>query len=144
MSRTCALLFIGDVVGPAGCAAVQALAPALRRELGVAAIVANGENSAESGFGLTVQTGAALLSAVDFLTLGDHAFDHPEIGAFRDAESRITRPANVETDRPGRPRGLFAVGDVRVGVVTVLGTAFMRAQPRSPFAAVDAEMEELK
>jgi len=144
MSRTFGLLFIGDVVGPAGCATVQALAPALRRELGVAAIVANGENSAESGFGVTEQTGAALLSAVDLLTLGDHAFDEPGIGAYLDAEPRIIRPANVEIDRPGRPRGIFEAGDVRVGVVTVLGTAFMQAQPRSPFAAADTEVAELK
>jgi metallophosphoesterase (TIGR00282 family) len=144
MPQTFSLLFIGDVIGPVGCAAVQAHAPALRSELGVAAIVANGENSAASGFGVTAQTGAALLSVVDFLTLGDHAFDQPEIGAFLDAEPRISRPANVATDRPGRSRGLFEVGGVHVGIVTVLGNVFMRMQPTSPFAAVDAEVQALR
>ena len=43
------LLFIGDVVGDAGCAAVRTLAPTLRRELGLDAIIANGENSAPGG-----------------------------------------------------------------------------------------------
>src|SRR5262245_15251779 len=137
MSRTIGLLFIGDVIGAAGCAAVQVLAPTLRRELGVAAIIANGENSAESGFGVTAQTGAALLAVVDLVTLGDHAFDQPEIDAFLEAEPRIIRPANVEVDCPGRPRATLEAAGVRVGVVTVLGTALMRPQPRSPFAAVD-------
>ncbi len=43
------LLFIGDVVGEAGCAAVRALVPALRRELELDVVVANGENSAPGG-----------------------------------------------------------------------------------------------
>ena len=40
------LLFIGDVMGKAGCAAVSMLVPTLRRELELDAVVANGENSA--------------------------------------------------------------------------------------------------
>jgi calcineurin-like phosphoesterase len=36
------LLFIGDVVGEAGCAAVRAIVPQLSRELGLDAVVANG------------------------------------------------------------------------------------------------------
>jgi calcineurin-like phosphoesterase len=35
------LLFIGDVMGEVGCAAVLALVPDLRRELGLDAVVAN-------------------------------------------------------------------------------------------------------
>jgi len=69
------LLFIGDVVGETGCAAVQALVPTLRRELGLDAVVANGENSAPGGRGITAKSGSNLLSVVDFLTLGNHAFD---------------------------------------------------------------------
>ena len=43
------LLFIGDVVGEAGCAAVRTFVPTLRHELGLDAVVANGENSAPGG-----------------------------------------------------------------------------------------------
>ena len=68
------LLFVGDVVGKLGCAAFRALVPALRRELGLDAVVANGENSAPSGFGITAREEDELLSTADFLTLGDHAF----------------------------------------------------------------------
>ncbi len=69
------LLFIGDVVGEAGCAAVRSLVPALRRELELDVVGANGENSAPGGRGVTAKSGSALLSVVDFLTLGNHTFD---------------------------------------------------------------------
>ena len=46
---TFSLLFVGDVVDDAGCAAVRTLVPTLRQELGLDAIVANGENSAPGG-----------------------------------------------------------------------------------------------
>lgn len=92
------LLFIGDVVGEAGCAAVRALVPTLRRELELD-VVANGENSAPGGRGVTAKSGSALLSVVDFLTLGNHAFDAEK--EFVDREPRIIRPANLRGDLPG-------------------------------------------
>jgi calcineurin-like phosphoesterase len=69
------LLFVGDVVGPAGCSAALDLVPKLREELRLDAVVANAENSAPSGRGITKDSGTALLTVADFLTLGNHAFD---------------------------------------------------------------------
>ncbi|HLL56738.1 MAG TPA: YmdB family metallophosphoesterase, partial [Rubrobacteraceae bacterium] len=69
------LLFIGDVVGEAGCAAVLTHVPVLRRELELDAVVVNGENSAPGGRGITPESGSDLLSVADFLTLGNHTFD---------------------------------------------------------------------
>jgi len=94
------LLFIGDVVGEAGCVAVQALVPALRWELELDAVIVNAENSAPSGRGIT--PGSALLSVADFLTLGNHAFDAEGAEEFLDREPRIIRPANVDGSLPGR------------------------------------------
>jgi 2',3'-cyclic-nucleotide 2'-phosphodiesterase len=73
MGLTFRLMFIGDVVGEAGRAAVSTLVPVLRRELD--AVVANGENSASTRRGITPESALELLSVVDFLTLGNHAFD---------------------------------------------------------------------
>jgi len=69
------LLFVGDVVGSVGCSAVLDLVPKLREELRLDAVVANAENSAPGGSGITKESGTAMLSVVDFLTLGNHAFD---------------------------------------------------------------------
>jgi 2',3'-cyclic-nucleotide 2'-phosphodiesterase len=50
------------------------MVPELREEL-VLHVVANAENLAPTGRGITFKSGAALLSVADFLTLGNHAFD---------------------------------------------------------------------
>ncbi len=80
------LLFVGDVVGPAGCSAVLDLVPELREQLGLDAVVANAENSAPSGRGITKESGTALLSVADFLTLGNHAFDAERYEEFLQTE----------------------------------------------------------
>jgi 2',3'-cyclic-nucleotide 2'-phosphodiesterase len=138
------LLFIGDVMGEAGCAAVQALVPALRQELELDAVIINAENSAPSGRGITPDSGSALLSVGDFLTLGNHAFDIEGVGALLDREPRVIRPVNLEVGSPGYGWGMFKAGDVRVGVVNVQGRVFMKQTPSSPFRAADRVVGELE
>lgn len=138
------LLFVGDVMGEAGCAAVRAFVPGLRRELGLDAVIVNGENSAPAGRGITPDSGSELLSAADFLTLGNHAYDARDGGRFLEREPRIVRPANFGAGSPGYEWGTFDAGGVRVGVTNVLGRVFMNPTPGSPFAAVDRAIEELE
>jgi 2',3'-cyclic-nucleotide 2'-phosphodiesterase len=137
------LLFIGDVVGSEAVTAAQRLVPELRGELGLDAVILNGENSAPSGRGITAESGEALLSAVDFLTLGDHAFDQEDIGVFLDQERRVVRPANLREDLPGRGWGIFESSGVCVGVANVQGRVFMEA-PHSPFEAAEQAVAELQ
>jgi metallophosphoesterase (TIGR00282 family) len=144
MDGTFRLLFIGDIVGPTGRAAIQRFVPELRRELRLDAVIANGENSADNGFGITVPIAETLLSVVDFITLGDHAFDQEEIGAFLDRDARIIRPLNFDGDRPGRGWGTFTVGGVRVGVANLLGRLFMQPAVQPPYAAADRAVQELQ
>lgn len=136
------LLFEGDVVGERGCDAVRALVPGLRRELALDAVIANGENST-GGFGITEETGEALLSAVDFLTLGDHAFDREGAREYLGREPRIVRPANLDDGLPGRGWGMFEANGVRAGVANVQGRVFMNA-PSSPFEAADRAVKQLE
>ncbi len=137
-------MFIGDVMGEAGCAAVWALVPALRRELGLDAVVANGENSAPGGRGITPESGSDLLTVVDFLTLGNHAFDAGGAGAFLQGETQIIRPVNFEADSPGYGWGMFEARGVRAGVVNVQGRVFMKHALRSPFRAAERAVDEVK
>jgi len=53
MKKLLRLLFIGDVVGSTGCAAVEALVPVLRKGFRLDPAIANAENSAEDGLGTT-------------------------------------------------------------------------------------------
>jgi hypothetical protein len=137
------LLFVGDVVGSAGCSAVLDLLPDLREQLGLDAVVANGENSAPSGRGITEESGSALLSVVDFLTLGNHAYDAEGFEEFLELEKKIARPANFDDALPGRGWGTFEAGGVTVGVVNVLGRVFVDRTPVSPFEAADRAVAEL-
>ncbi|WP_372839410.1 YmdB family metallophosphoesterase, partial [Phaeovulum sp.] len=56
------ILFLGDVMGRAGRAAVAARLPSLRESWGLDFVVVNGEN-ASSGMGLTPDHAKALLVA---------------------------------------------------------------------------------
>ena len=138
------LLFVGDVVGPAGCAAVLELVPGLREQLGLDAVVANAENSAPGGRGITEESGTALLSVADFLTLGNHAFDAEGYEKYLEREQRIARPANLDENLPGRGWGTFEANGVTVGVANVLGQVFIDRTPLSPFEAADEALTQLR
>jgi 2',3'-cyclic-nucleotide 2'-phosphodiesterase len=138
------LLFVGDVVGRAGCSAVLGLVPKLREDLRLDAVVANAENSAPGGRGITKESGSALLSVVDFLTLGNHAFDADGYEGFLEREERVARPTNFGEGLPGQGWGIFEVDGVSIGVTNVLGRVFVERTPISPFEAADRVVSELE
>ena len=138
------LLFIGDVVGEVGCGAVQALVPALRQELELDAVIVNAENSAPSGRGITPDSGSALLSVADFLTLGNHAFDAEGSEKFLDCEPRVIRPANIGENLPGHGWGMFKANGLCVGVANVQGRVFMQQNLGSPFKAAHRAVANLR
>jgi metallophosphoesterase (TIGR00282 family) len=138
------LLFIGDVVGETGCNAVRGLVPTLRRELELDAVIVNAENSAPGGRGITPNSGSALLSVADFLTLGNHAFDAQGSERFLDREPRVVRPANLDDSLPGQGWGTFKADGLCVGVANVQGRVFMKQNVTSPFEAADRAVANLK
>ncbi|WP_095590387.1 TIGR00282 family metallophosphoesterase [Actibacterium ureilyticum] len=132
------LLFLGDVMGRAGRAAVTENLPRLRAEWALDFVVVNGEN-ATSGAGLSAAHAKTLLDAgADCLTLGDHAFDQKDMLSFIAQEPRIIRPLNFAKDAPGKGARLFnAPGGRKVLVVQVLGQVFMKRPFADPFSAID-------
>jgi metallophosphoesterase (TIGR00282 family) len=135
------LLFLGDVMGRAGRAAVATRLPALRAEWGLDFVVVNGEN-ASSGMGLSAGHAADLFAAgADCITLGDHAFDQKDMLSHIETDSRILRPLNYAKSAPGRGARLFEVGSRRVLVAQVLGQVFMRRPFDDPFSAIDAALK---
>ena len=133
------LLFLGDVMGRAGRAAIAERLPKLRAEWGLDFVVVNGEN-ASSGMGLTAEHAKLLLEAgADVVTLGDHAFDQKDMIRAIDSESRIIRPLNFAKEAPGRGARLYEDRRGRkVLVAQVLGQVFMKRAFDDPFSAVDA------
>jgi hypothetical protein len=136
------LLFLGDVMGRAGRAAVIDRLPALRRELGLDFVVVNAEN-ASGGMGLTGAHAAELLAAgADVLTLGDHAFDQKDMLSFIETEPRVLRPLNYARAAPGQGARLYdAPGGRRVFVAQALGRVFMSRPFDDPFSALDAALK---
>ena len=133
------ILFLGDVMGRAGRAAVVERLPKLRAEWGLDFVVVNGEN-ASGGMGLTGDHAKLLLDAgADVLTLGDHAFDQKDMMRAIEGEPRIIRPLNYAKEAPGRGARLFEDRRGRkVLVAQVLGQVFMKRPFDDPFSAVDA------
>ncbi|MEM9846093.1 MAG: TIGR00282 family metallophosphoesterase [Pseudomonadota bacterium] len=133
------LLFLGDVMGRAGRAAVIDRVASLRARLKADFIVINAEN-ASAGAGLTAAHAKSLLDAgADCLTLGDHAFDQRDMLQFIDTEPRILRPLNYAKDVPGRGHRVFTDARGRKVLVTqVLGQVFMKRPFDDPFSAIDA------
>jgi len=132
------MLFLGDVMGRSGRAAVTQRLAALRLEWGLDFVVINGEN-ATSGMGLSGDHAKALLDAgADCVTLGDHAFDQKDMASFIEGEPRIIRPINFSKVAPGRGWRVFrATQGRRVLVAQVLGRVFMKRPFDDPFSAIE-------
>ena len=135
------LLFLGDVMGRAGRAAITERLPALRAEWGLDFVVVNGEN-ASSGVGLTGDHAKAILAAgADCVTLGDHAFDQKDMMQFIEQEPRVLRPLNYAREAPGKGARLFnATQGRKVFVAQVLGQVFMKRPFDDPFSAIDGAL----
>lgn len=132
------LLFLGDVMGRAGRAAISGQLAKLRADWGLDFVVVNGEN-ASAGAGLTADHARLILEAgADCVTLGDHAFDQKDMMRFIDTEPRIIRPLNYAKEAPGKGARLFSDQRGRKVLVTqVLGQVFMKRPFDDPFSAVD-------
>ena len=121
------LLFLGDVMGRAGRAAITSRLPSLRADWSLDFVVVNGEN-ATAGAGLSPDHAKALLAAgADCVTLGDHAFDQKDMLGFIETEPRILRPINYAKSAPGKGARLF---EARGGRLPRRGGARLRARWR--------------
>jgi len=132
------ILFLGDVMGRAGRAAVAETLPRLRTEWRLDFVVVNGEN-ASGGMGLTGAHARGLFEAgADCVTLGDHAFDQKDMLQAIGNETRIIRPLNFAKNAPGRGHRVFTDARGRkVLVAQVLGQVFMKRAFDDPFSAID-------
>ncbi|MFH0940231.1 MAG: TIGR00282 family metallophosphoesterase [Candidatus Omnitrophota bacterium] len=139
------ILFIGDIVGSPGRAAVKTLLPTIRKREDIDVVIANAENSA-GGSGITARTARDLFqSGCDVLTSGDHVWRRPEIIELLHREANVLRPANFPKMTPGKGSVIFKTeAGLKVGVICLLGRVFIDALVESPFKAVVDEIKILK
>jgi len=137
------ILFLGDVMGRAGRAAITTHLPRLRAEWKLDFVVVNGEN-ATSGMGLSGDHANLLLDAgADVVTLGDHAFDQKDMLTFIEKENRVIRPMNYSKAAPGVGARVFnAPNGRKVLVAQVLGQVFMKRAFDDPFSALDTVLRQ--
>jgi metallophosphoesterase (TIGR00282 family) len=132
------MLFLGDVMGRAGRAAITEMLPNLRAQWGLDFVVVNGENATQ-GAGLSGEHAKAIFAAgADCVTLGDHAFDQKDMLQAIEADPRILRPINFSKVAPGRGVKIFdATQGRRVLVAQILGQVFMKRPFDDPFSAIE-------
>lgn len=134
------ILFLGDVVGRAGRAAVYDALPRLKDRYAADFCIVNGENSA-GGFGITETICQELLDAgADVVTTGNHVWDQRETLVFIERQPRLLRPLNYPHGTPGRGASLIqAANGAQVLVLNAMGRVFMDALD-CPFQALEQEI----
>lgn len=134
---------MGDVYGNAGCLAVRALLPELKKQYKIDMVIANGENAAE-GNGILPHSAEHLFSSgVDVITGGNHSLRRQEIYPLLESNPHLLRPANYPNSAPGRGLCVLDFGYCRVGVLNLAGAVYMDTYA-SPFAAADAGIRAAK
>src|SRR5215470_11874162 len=136
------ILFIGDVVGRSGRAAVAEHLPGLVRDWKLDFVALNGENAA-GGFGITEAIYQEFLDAgADVVTGGNHSWDQKEALVFIERAPKLLRPINFPPGTPGRGAALLgARNGANVLVVNLMGRIFMDPLD-DPFAAIERELAQ--
>ena len=136
------LLFIGDVVGRAGCEFLADKLSGIKRENNIDITIVNGENSAQ-GNGITRGSADAIIRAgADIITTGNHAFRRKESMELFD-EDYIVRPANYpEGGCVGSGVRILDMGAYSIAVINLMGTVYMDPLD-NPFTKMDELLENI-
>ena len=122
------ILFLGDVIGPSGCKSVKGYLPQIKKKNKIDFVIANGENAADSGVGITEKITEDLYNAgVDVITSGNHIWDQKETIDHIAREKRLLRPENFIEGTPGRGFETFiAPSGEKIAVLNLMGNIFMK------------------
>ncbi len=138
------ILIIGDVVGSAGRAVLNANLPMLREKLKTDFVIVNGENAAH-GFGITGNICDSFYQAgADCITTGNHVFDQRDVIGQMERDEKILRPINYPPDTPGKGFGMYKTeSGKRILVANVMCRLFMELLD-DPFRALDELLKRYK
>src|SRR5262252_2496933 len=138
------VLFLGDIVGQPGRAAVVARLPELKSKHALDFVIVNGENAA-GGRGITGKITIDLLRAgVSVVTTGDHVWDQKDILTFIETEPRLLRPVNYPSGAPGSGSIVLETPKGKVGVINVQCRTFMQPILENPFRAMQETVAKIR
>ena len=122
------ILFLGDIVGDSGCEAVKKFLPIKIEENKIDFVIANGENAAKEGVGITEEITNNLFSwGVNVITTGNHVWDQKETVKHIEKEKRLLRPENMIQPSPGKGFGIYTTkNNLKIGVLNLMGNIFMK------------------
>lgn len=146
MNDVIKIVAFGDIIGRPGRKALEIIVPDIRKEYSPDLIIGNGENLAHNE-GTTEKTLNEILSnGVDFVTLGDHAFDRENEmkRIFEKSSYPIIRPANYPPDAIGTGWKIIKVKKSKVAIFNLLGRVFFRQIVDCPFRSADTILAEIK
>ena len=137
------ILFLGDIVGASGCDAVKKYLTTKIKELKIEFVVANGENAANEGVGITEEITNNLFNCgVNVITTGNHVWDQRDIIGQIDADNKLLRPVNFPIVTPGRGANVYdTINGRRVLVINVMCRLFMDPLD-DPFVALERLLSE--
>lgn len=141
-NKTINVLFIGDIVGKPGRAAVKLVLPEVKEKEKIDLVIANGENLA-SGKGITYKKYCEMIEAgIDYFTSGNHIWNNQEIIPYlKDCETKILRPENYSNSYPGR--GVVKLAD-KIVLINLQGRVFMPDEVSDPFTVAKNLVQEYK
>ena len=121
------ILFLGDIVGPAGCIAVKKFLPKIIKDKQINFVIANGENAADEGVGITEEIANDLFKfGVNVITTGNHVWDQKETMNHIIKENKLLRPENLTKPSPGKGFEIYTSNNFKIGVLNLMGNIFMK------------------
>ena len=138
------ILMLGDICGPAGMKIIKSKLKEILNKKNVDFTIANGENAADSGKGITKKNFEDLIKAgIDVVTSGNHIWDQKEILEIIDKENRLIRPANLLQGQPGKGYGIFECNGKKIAVINLIGNVFMK-KSEDLFSSADKITKKLQ
>ena len=122
------VLFLGDIVGNPGRNAIKRELKDQIKKNDIEFVIANGENAADEGVGITKKISENLFSSgVDVITTGNHVWDQKETADYINTENRLLRPLNLIKPSPGNGFEVYkSKNGFNIGVLNLMGNVFMK------------------
>lgn len=122
------VLFIADIVGPPGLEITARVLPRLKENYQPDLVIANGENGANNGKGVTKTIVKKYFElGIDVITGGNHTWENPEVyKIWQENNERVLRPANYPRGNPGKGLLVVELADgAKAAVLNLQGRTYM-------------------